>query len=825
MDENTDEAQASTEHGPDYDSVRFWRERTRQAEKVFEDRLWKLCKKAWAEYQLGESGGEGSEAGTGQKAQFSKLFPVYWSSIKTIVPAYWSKEPIPIAPIRYGLTDGAARTASKLMERLGVYTLETTPFDDVMRDATLELVISDVAGTRVMLEGEKVMNQIPIQPKPVEAPEPQMGPDGQPMPQEMPPMTPEQQAAAEFLMGDGAPYTGEMVGQDDTGAWYGEQEEWNNLKCYPMALSYDDWMWTPEASCKDEIDEMWFRFCYPEEEAYAQFPDIDKDELRACMKSYGKGDKKEEQHQKEGDDGTQALFLHGWEIWHKKSGNVIHLCPDYKEELLSKKPETYGLAGFFPATCPIVGTKQRKSLFGVPTYKYVERMCSQMHEISMRIYSLSQSIRRRFVVDKEAEGDLHPLISEADESEYIFIKNLMDIVEKGGIQNVIMSLPVGELANSIVELSNLFEKYKQEFYEVFGVPDILRGASDPLETAKAQEIKSFAASNRFRDQMNQVAKLGRDTLEMLIDLKIGAYDQVHLEKITGAYFMEPGDKEKLPQAWQLLMDDNERMVRIDFETDSTSYINEHIMQSNRNVAIKTVTEGLKAIKGSSPIEMAIGFKTIQSALAGMRLGKDFMDDMDELMQQMMQQAAQPQEPPIDYQKMLIEMQGQKDQMSNMAKMRELDLKEQKQSADIQKNQVDIAIKSRETDVKEFKAIIEKERADAQTRFDNMRIAIEDVTSRFAMAMEKNRFAIDEFKVMMDALESQKEEARLAKDAQLQIVKAASEIINKAPHVVQLEPAPPAQIELKLPEKPSRKRRVVSPIEDGMGGVKYLVEED
>lgn len=816
----SEEAEAATESGPNYESVRFWLDRTRETEKIFKKRIWNAAKKAWAEYEIGENGNddEASEAGTGQKVKLAKLFPIYWSSIKTIVPAYWSKEPIPIAPIRYGLTDGAARTGSKLMERLGVHTLETTPFDQVMRDATLELVISDYTGTRVMLEGEKVKNQVPITPKPVEqAP----GPDGQPLP-----MTPEQQEAAEFLMGDGQPYTGEMVGQDEGGAWYGEQEAWSNLKCYPMALSYDDWMWTPEASCKDEIDEMWFRFCYGEDEAYQMFPNIDRDDLKACMKAYARGDKKDSA-KKDSSDGNQSLFLHGWEIWHKKSGNVIHLCPDYKDDFLDKKPETYGLRDFFPATCPVVGTKQRKTLFGIPTYRYVANMCEQMHEVAMRVYSLSQSIRRRMIVDKEAEGDLHTLISDADESEYIFVKGLMDIVEKGGIQNVIMTLPVGDLANSIIELSNLFEKYKQEFYEIFGVPDILRGASDPLETAKAQEIKSFAASNRFRDQMNQIAKLGRDTLEMLIDLKLGAYadNPDYIFKITGANFMEPHDKEKLGPALQLLMDDEERIVRVDFETDSTSYVNEHITQQNRNVAIKTVTEGLKALNGAPPTQMAIGFKAIQSALAGMRLGKDYMDEIDELMQQMMEQAKQPQEPPPDYQRMLIEMEGQKTQMQNMAKMRELDLKEQKQFSDDQKNRVEVALKARETDIKEFKVLIEKEREEAKTRFEQMRLAIEDVTSRFAMAMEKNRFAVEEFKVMMDVLESQKEEARLAKDAQMQIVKAASEIINKAPHVVQLEPAPPAQIELKLPEKPRGKRRMVSPIEDGMGGIKYLVEED
>jgi len=853
VEENTSEEKNEDTSGPDFDDIRYWNRKAKETEETFKDKFWKYAEKAWAEYAREDTTKGGKEAGTGRSAMPDRLFSIYWSSIQTIAPAYWSKEPIPIAPVRYGINDPTARTAAKLAERLGIYTLETTPLDQVMRDATIEFINSGCATTRVVLEGKRSTEQIKILPvtppePPVPAqpqlPMPGMAPPGPPgagptPPMGMPPGAPPggppiqgpelppppalpPQEPAAFLLEDGeTPYEGEMIGQDDDGGWYGEKEKWEDLKCYPVSLSYDEVMWTPEAKCKDDIEEMYYRFCYAEHEAYEEFPETDHETLKACMKSYARKEDDQNTAQK-GEESTEEgdLFLHGWEIWHKETKTVRFLCPDYKDDFLKVSPDTYFLRDFFPSPCPIFATKRRKTLFPVPPFEYVEDLCMQMHALSLRIYRLARSIRRRFLADKKVQPDLKRLIEDADESEYIFIEKLIDIVEQGGIQNVIMELPVGQLSQSLVELSNLFERFKQEFYEIFGVPDVLRGASDPLETAKAQEIKSFSASNRFRDQMNRIARLGRDTLEMMVDLTVAAYnDPQMIFKICGAKYMDDADKGRLNEAYNLLVNDEERIVRLDFETDSTSYINEVIEQNNRNVAIKTVTEGVRALQGQPPLQQAIGFKTIQSALAGMRLGKEYMDDIDQLMDEMMKQAAMPQPEQPDYEKLKLDLQSQSNELKSMIEMRKLDQKEQELFSKDQKNRVETALKARETDIKEFEAIIKKQEADTKAKFEAMRVAIEEVVSRFGMAMEQNKHSLEQVRVIADVMESHQEEVRLAREANLNIVKAAADIktqlANAEPKIVQLEPAAPQQLQIQWPEpRKKARRRKVTPLPDG-----------
>lgn len=817
MEDKNSLTDADQSSGPKYNSARFWINRANHYEKQFKKHHWKEAAKAWKEYTLwteaDDGDNSGGEEGTGEHPQEHATFPIFWSSVKTLAPAYYSKTPIPIAPVRFGLKDTVARTSAKLMERLGIYSLETTSFDQVMRDLSMEYILAGMAIPRVMLEGEQQHREFPI--------------------------TADEANPDRYLMEDGTEYQGEMVGEaEGYDGMFGREAYWGNVKCYPMALSFDDVMWTPTASCYEEIDEIMYRFCYPEHEAYKMFPGIPEEDLKPLMVSYGAHvDKKQSSDRPKDTDSGEELYLHGWEIWDKVNKQIRFIHTSYKQDFLKVSDDKYQLRNFYPSPCPILATKKRKKMFAIPGYKYLKPITDEMHDVAQRVYNLSQAIRPRFVVDKAHETDLMRIIQDGDESEYMFIKDLADIVEKGGLPNVIQALPVGELSQALIQLSQLFEKYKQEFYEIYGVPDVLRGASDPLETAKAQEIKSFAASNRFRDEMNQIANLGRDLLEMMIDLKLGAYDQGYIYRVCAVNFMDelytpdgqldPAGQQRIDQAYNLLLDDQDRLVRIDFETDSTSYINEAINQQNRNVAIQTVTQGLGAMKDLEPHEMVIGFKTIQAALSGMRMGKEFMDEMDELTEQAIQMAQNPPEPGPDIQQMLLNQQAQDNQIKAMQKERELTQKEAKMIGDHQIKQMELAQKERDTRVKEFEAASKKQTEDYKVQLDAIRVNIEKVTSDFMMELEKSRLSTEQFSAISQAMESQREEVRLANESMLNMVQAIKDFeMNREQPTINIPEMKPAQIELVMPEKKAgRRRRKVTPIDDGVGNVTYVIDEE
>lgn len=383
-----------------FNSPKYWCDKIRSYEEIFKKRFWNAAEEAWCEYDLGSRKSEGRMESTGEKVEYAKFFPIFWSSIKTIKPAYYSKTPEPIAPVRYGINDPVARTGSIIMERLGRHTLEVQPFDEVMESSVMELLLSDVAANRVILEGER--EQIPLV----------KGEDGN------------------LYLEDGSVYEGEKIGEDEEGAVFGEGG-YTEKECHLVSLAFGDFMWTPEATCESEIEEEMFRFCYREDEAYEMFPDIDPDVLKGGMRVYSDKDAVSSHRAiKEKAEGKE-LFLHGWECWNEEDKKIYFVSPDVKTHILKVSPDTYKLRKFFPATCPIVGTKQRKSLFGVPSIRYLKPLIENLHDITCRIFNLSDSVRRRFIVDASVEKQFRELIEDANEDEYIFIKNMVEIVEKG----------------------------------------------------------------------------------------------------------------------------------------------------------------------------------------------------------------------------------------------------------------------------------------------------------------------------------------------------------------------------------------------------------
>ena len=59
----------------------------------------------------------------------------------------------------------------------------------------------------------------------------------------------------------------------------------------------------------------------------------------------------------------------------------------------------------------------------------------------------------------------------------------------GGLQNHIWLVPILEWVNALKELYLAREQKKLAIYEVMGISDIMRGSTNPYETATAQRIK------------------------------------------------------------------------------------------------------------------------------------------------------------------------------------------------------------------------------------------------------------------------------------------------------------------------------------------------
>lgn len=197
-----------------------------------------------------------------------------------------------------------------------------------------------------------------------------------------------------------------------------------------------------------------------------------------------------------------------WEVWHKGDGKVYWVTEGVPVMLDEGEPHLK-IEGFFPCPKPAYGTLKRRSLIPIPDYERYKRHLDQIDELTTRIYDLLESIRMKGFIP--AGGDIGQALETAlkatDTSIIIPVPNAA-LVASGG--NFITWLPLAEVAQAIQGMIEARNQLFQDFYQLSGISDIMRGATDAQETLGAQQIKAQYGSIRVRDKIDELQRFARD---------------------------------------------------------------------------------------------------------------------------------------------------------------------------------------------------------------------------------------------------------------------------------------------------------------------------
>ena len=698
---------------PDY--WRRWIKAVKKASKIhFEN-----SEDAWEEYESEED----------------RPYPIYWSSVKTLEPAYYSRTPQITTEREFGTTDPVALTASLVAERVGKHLVKENNFDSVMQKSVLDFINADKSTVQVSYSADFVDEETRV------------------------PLTPSPDGVTYIDSNTEAPFEDEVF-KDETG-FFGNviQKIPTNQKVHLLECSYDEILHTPEAKCESEIREKAFYFIMDRSEAEGRFGKEVADKINWKTKK--------DAAMKEGQDIARDLtdiigeYVEGWECWCLPTKWVYWISDQYQEGFLDSKEDPYKLWNFFPSPKFIISNRPSKTMYPRPAHTKLKNCIAQLHDSADRVAKLSAGCKRRALVDG-ADDDLIAALNSSEEGEYIAMTNLAKIVEKGGLENSVLFIPIVELVKAITELSQLQEKFKKEFFEWFGVPDILRGASDPLETYGAQRIKSNEAHNRFKFQKKQVAQLARDAIEMMTDLALALYNEDLIKEICGFNFMSQEHQQRFPEALAMLRNPTIRIVRLAIDTDSMTFVEEEQRAFKAQQVTQTLTAGLEQIYKMlelSPDYAATGLQALLLALNAISPGKEFEDSVKKSVTALIQKAQEPKpekppEPNVDLMKVQIE--SQRLQLDTQVKTRDLERKE-----------LQVQFKNQENLQKQQVSALENQVKAQNIQFDNQ-------ISQFMAELEAQRVAIEQFKAGMSAKESQMEEIRLAAEVEAKIMEASKE---------------------------------------------------
>ena len=727
---------------------KHWADEIESAKKAFAD--WeKRCRKIIKNYKDERKRGEEDGRGTSRGA--SKM-NILWSNIQTLQPALYSRTPTPNASRRFLDRDPISRTAAMIMERNLVTACELADIDYVFRRVRDDYLLC-ARGTD-WVRFDPLIGKAPMK-EPVTAID--LG---------------GRKVYRPFKGGDEIP--SDKIKKDDDGFEYYETDPEEQILAYGLAVDHLLWSDFLHEPLND-----WSKVTWSAKRVLMRRKKLTKffGEDIAKKVSLNKTFSGSVADDVSTDDKRKGDCAEVWEIWCKDSRTVYWISDGYQDGVLKEEPDPLGLQGFWPFPRPMFGTTSTDSLVPVPDFAIYQDQSEQIDSITDRIRLLINALRVVGLYNGES-ADLSTLLGETAENEMIPVDNWIAFSQTGGMKGNIDWLPIEQIQAVLLGLFNARTQLKQDLYEVTGMSDIIRGASNPNETATAQQIKSNFGNLRLQDRQSEMARFSKDTLKIMAEIQCEHYSPQALIEMSGIADMEEfrvdpptsqdpqamqeyqmkmqASQKKLLDAVQLIKSDKMRTFRIDLETDATVAPDQQKEKESRVeflTAVAPFIEKATQVGQLAPEMVPLLLKMLEFGVRGFRAGRSLEGAIEEtiaLAEQMQEKAKQagPQQPPPD--------------PTAEAMKAKLEAETQKIQQELAQAQAEAQTKAAENAAK-AQAATEKAQRDAQLFQEQMLKLTEDIQFR----REENRLKIAELEASIELKKVQMNQATEA-DALKQI---------------------------------------------------------
>jgi hypothetical protein len=591
----------------------------------------------------------------GKSKRAGKRFAILYSNTETLKSALYARTPKPDVRRRYGDRNPVARTAAEIIERTLGYCADNTGHDRAYRAGVHD----------VCLPGRGIVWLV-YEAKTAEVPD-------------IDPMT-------------GMP-TGQMVEQIADQKVTEEHVFWQDFLWEP-GRAWRDVQWVARRHKMSRDDLKANGFDNPEDVPLNWSPDVTDKTAR---------------------DTPDALKrAEVWEIWCKRTKTRYWVVKGHTKALRIDE-DPYELEDFWPLAEPLSAVLGTDSYVPTPYFAEYEDQADDLDEMTARISNLIKALKRRGIYDSSIQ-ELKRLATAGD-NVFIGIDGAkFNLATKGGtLSNVFAVEDPKPIADVLVGLYEQRDRLVAAIYEVSGISDIIRGSSNPNETATAQNIKAQFGSMRLRDSQREVQRWVRDSYRIKAELICQNFTAERLAEICGMDANDPTFQE----AVQVLKSDQRRGYQIDIETDSTVFED---AEAEKNARVETLTAMGQfaqqwmpvAQVGGPPMLKLIG-ELMSFGVRGMKAGRSLEDTIDETFQamgaQMAQQAQQP--PPPDPAVVKVEAEMKRDEQSHQMEMQGQQMEQQARREELQ---MDAMAQQMDLQHKQQTSVIEVEKAAQMAAF-------------------------------------------------------------------------------------------------------------
>jgi hypothetical protein len=266
---------------------------------------------------------------------------------------------------------------------------------------------------------------------------------------------------------------------------------------------------------------------------------------------------------------THLKFAEVYEIWDKETGKQIFLVKDEQSKIIGEKKAPLSLHGFFPCPKPLFATLTSDINIPQPDFLIAEQLAIDIDLVSQRAALAAEAIKSVGLTSKEAYNLGLKQMYDSKTNQIIPIDNFMALRQQGGQGNLIEWMPIKEAAEVLASLMQTKAQYEQDYYKIRGVSDILRGATNPYESGKSQQLKSEFAGQRLSEYQKAMQEFCADVVQIMAEITAEKFSDENIAALADVANMSPEDQQIFPYALASLRDDLVRGYKITIETDST----------------------------------------------------------------------------------------------------------------------------------------------------------------------------------------------------------------------------------------------------------------
>ncbi|MEM8791040.1 MAG: hypothetical protein AAGE80_05450 [Pseudomonadota bacterium] len=587
------------------------------------ERRWRAEAKEAEEIYFGDDkAGRATQTDEAATTKVNEVSGVIHSTIDVLKPMVYSKLPTPSVSRRFqgdGEEDPTDRMAAEVAQRLAEYHLDTTRFDSVMKRVRDDWLIPGRGMPRVHYKVEFETDVL----------------------------TGERKKKREWVEPRHWQWRRILFSPADT---------WEDLRW----IAYETFMTRKQVELRWGVD-VARRLAYPHEGLENWTHDtVDDSAGWVENREPGSGDRTVSAH------ATTIIY----EIWDREEKKVRYWCAsDTAKIMIEEVDDPLELEGFFDCPEPLLATALNGRLDPRPDVTYYRRRADEISEASEKLNEILKVIAVAGLYAGEDQEIMTKLFS--GKSQLIAVKNWLALMEKGGVTSAVQWLPLDNMVKAAAALQAMMENSKNALFEISGVSDIVRGQGDPNATATQEEIKGKYAGLRLGTKQGRMARMARDTLEIIVELVVEHFDvktiaaicnldlPLTMEEREQRQFIQniveqvearaaqaqqngehvdpnmiaqmmglPGlpEKEKVPEtSWEevmsVLRDDLKRKYSINIETDSTILTDESTDKDSRIEflsAFSGMLEQLMLVATAGPFDFKLAKELLLFGVRGFR---------------------------------------------------------------------------------------------------------------------------------------------------------------------------------------------------------------